>query len=66
MVIHVVSSDSIEGTVAGTVIGRVRTDANGKYQLLYTPSSTGRYQAMAAKSDGTIIATSGLVQVNAQ
>jgi hypothetical protein len=64
--IQAVRSDTIEGTIAGGVISKATTDASGKYQVSYIPSSTGRYRAIAVKSDGTTIATSNVVEVNIQ
>lgn len=66
ILIYAVSSDPIEGTILERVIGRAKTDASGKYQILYAPSSSGRYRALASKSDGSIIATSNLVEVTVQ
>jgi hypothetical protein len=61
--IYLVKSVPVEGTILEKVVCKATTDAQGKYQVAFSPSSTGQYQALAAKPDGTTIAVSNYIVV---
>jgi hypothetical protein len=58
-----VKSDPIEGWITEKLIGKINTNALGKFELLYEPVAPGLYKAYATTSEGLTIAISQTVKV---
>ena len=58
-----IKSDQIEGTIHKTKVGSATTDGKGKCNIIYKPTTSEKYQAIAIEKNGQVIAQSNIVMV---